>query len=332
MKTDIAKLGKRVAIEKLFEAAQLNRYNDISLFEEGRLFSVQKVLQEGINFDLIYNPLKHLGYKSMLSVLGELYAKFAKPMSMQILIGVSQRFSYEDIEELFLGMSAALKEHSVEKVSLDLIPSINGLSLSLNALGLLENEISEKKPEAKTKDLICLSGNVGAAYMGLQVLEREKAAFVSSSQDATIKQPDLSNYKYILEAYLSPSIKKNIREQFQEDDIIPTSGVFVTDGLGAAVKKLCKQTGLGAKIYMQRIPISSRTFSMAEEVNIDALTAALNGGDDYKFLFTIPIEKSEIFMKEFVEYDVIGHLATEDVGAVLLTPDGAEVEISAQGW
>lgn len=328
MRTDLNTLGKMNAISKLFEGSDYINERTITLSEKGECTSAHKILLEGVDFDLVYTPLKHLGYKAVLYVIGELYACFRHPVSLSVDLGVSSRFCYEDIEQLWQGVVAAAKEHSIKHLSLDLNPSVNGLCISLSACGLQKRSVIENLPASKNMDLICLSDNVGAAYMGFHVLEREKVAF---NKDST-KQPDLSKYKYILASYLSPEIHPDILNRFADASIFPSKGYFITKGLGAAVLQLTRDTNFGAKIYIEKIPISSHTFEMAEEINMDAITAALNGGDDYKFIFTVPIEKHDAFRKEFHDYDIIGHLAKPEVGAVLITPDGAEIAIKAQGF
>jgi len=182
--------------------------------------------------------------------------------------------------------------------------------------------------------LLCLTGNVGAAYMGLHVLEREKIAFnkIPADRVAEYVQPDLDKYKYILSQYLSPEINPKTVEQFKEAKLFPACGYFITNGLAAAVKQLCDEHNVGAKIYLAKIPIASQTFSMAEELNMDAITAALNGGDDYKFLFAVPVQEHERFHKEFPNVDIIGHLCRPEAGAMLVTPEGAEITLRAQGY
>ena len=318
-RTEIAAIGKQTALERLFE--------DSGYKNENTSASAHKILLEGCDFDLVYTPLKHLGYKAVLCILGELYAALRQPDSLSVILGLSKRFSYEDVAALWEGVLAACREHGVKHLSLDLVPSVNGLCISLAAGGSQKQEVLDKIPEARNRDLICLSGHVGAAYMGLHVLEREKVAFTGTGA-----QPDLSQYKAVLASYLSPEIKPDMLARFLEADVLPSRGYFLTHGLGEAVIRLTRDTGLGAKVYLERIPISSQTFAMAEEIDMDVVTAAMNGGDDYKFLFVIPISQHETFRKEFHDFEVIGHLAQPDVGPVLVTPEGAEIPIHAQGY
>lgn len=328
MRTELSSIGKVNAINKLFEGTNFTNRPLAAFTKRGSKCHSHSVLLEGVDFDLVYTPLKHLGYKAALSAFGDLYARMHNPYSASVKLGLSSRFCYEDVAELWGGIIAAAQEHKLEYLTLDLIPSVNGLCISISTIGIQREKIISSLPQPKNMDLICLTGDVGAAYMGLHVLEREKIAFNKDEQ----KQPDLKKYKYILESYLSPQIKADILERFFEDKIYPSKGYFLTKGLGSAIIQLTRETGFGAKVYLDRMPISSRTFAMAEEINMDAITAAMNGGDDYKFIFTIPIEKHEEMLRDFQDYDVIGHLAQPEVGAAMVTPEGAEIPIQAQGF
>ncbi|MBO4842163.1 MAG: thiamine-phosphate kinase [Bacteroidales bacterium] len=326
-RTEIADIGKQAVLDKLFEKSGYINEQPIRLKQKGECCTVQKLMLEGCDFDLVYTPLKHLGYKAVLNVLGELYASLRQPASLSVVLGLSKRFCYEDVAELWEGVLAACREHGVAQLSLELNPSVNGLAIGLAACGVQKKGVIEKLPASKNMDLICLSGHVGAAYMGLHVLEREKVSFTGTGE-----QPDLSKYKAVLASYLSPEIKPGIVSRFIEADALPSRGYFLTRGLGEAVIRLTRDTGLGAKIYLEKIPISSQTFAMAEEIDMDVVTAAMNGGDDYKFLFTLPIEKHDVVRKDFQDFEIIGHTARPDVGPVLVTPEGAELPIHAQGY
>lgn len=327
MRTQIADIGKQAVLEKLFAESGYTNKNPLEINATSGFCTTQKLLLEGCDFDLVYTPLKHLGYKAVLRVLGELYAALRQPVSLSAELGLSKRFCYEDVAALWEGMLAACREHGVKQVSLELSPSVNGLAISLSACGAQKAAVLKKRPDVQSMDLICLSGHVGAAYMGLHVLEREKVAFTGTGA-----QPDLSQYKAVLASYLSPEIKPDMLARFLEADVLPSCGYFLTRGLGEGVIRLSRDTGLGVKVYLERIPISSQTFAMAEEIDMDVVTAAMNGGDDYKFLFVIPISQHETFRKEFHDFEVIGHLAQPDVGPVLVTPEGAEIPIHAQGY
>ncbi|MBQ0025443.1 MAG: thiamine-phosphate kinase [Bacteroidales bacterium] len=327
MRTEISSIGKQKAIASLLEKAGFTNEHPLTITEKGECAAAHKIMLEGIDFDLVYTPLKHLGYKAVLNVLGDLYAAFRTPVSLSVNLGISKKLYFEDTEALWEGITAACNEHSIKHISLDLNPSVNGLCISLCACGVQKRGILEKIPASKSMDLICLSGHLGAAYMGMHVLEREKVAFMG-----TEKQPDLSKYKAVLASYLNPEIKPDTISRFIEAEVYPGRGYFLTHGLGAAILQLTRDTGFGAKVYVEKIPISSQTFAMAEEINMDAVTAAMNGGDDYKFIFTVPIEKHDVIRKDFQDWDIIGHLAKPEVGAALVTPEGAELEIKAQGY
>ena len=322
-RTEFSQIGHRAAVARLFEGSGYTNSPEIKIADG---IASHKLMAQGVDFDLVYNPLKHLGFKAVLNVLGEIYAAFHRPRALSLAVGVSSHFAFEDIAELWGGVLAAAKEHGIKELHLDLFPSINGLQISLMATGAQSRTVAGKIPAASSKDLICLSGNVGAAYMGQHVLEREKGAFLAAGEE-NAKQPDLSKYKYLLSQYLCPEIPANVIDRFTKGGFYPTAGVFDCRGLAEAVNSLCEKTGFGAKLYLDRLPIASETFEMAAEVNIDAVTAAINGGDDYRLIYTIPLSRYEEFKREIQTFDVIGHLAHSDVGGVLVTPDGAELPL-----
>ncbi len=327
-RTEISSIGKEKFIDLLFENSGYSNERTIRLSTKGEYCTSHKILLEGVNFDLVYTPLKHLGYKAALCALGEIYALLCQPISLSLNLGVSSRFCAEDITILWTGFVTAAREHSIKHLSLDLNPSVTGLCISVSSAGLQKKSIIAKVPAPKNMDLICLTGHIGAAYMGLHVLEREKVSFINESS----QQPDLTRYKDILAAYLSPKINPSIVTRFIKEEIYPSGGYFLTKGLGAALLDLVKESGFGAKVYLERIPLSSESLKMAQEINMDMITAAINGGDDYKFIFTIPIEKHDVIRKEFQDYDIIGHLARPEVGAVLVAPEGSELTVRAQGY
>ncbi|MBR5856608.1 MAG: hypothetical protein IKY70_04985 [Bacteroidales bacterium] len=333
-RTNIAKIGKRELLRRLFDGTgYTNKQLSMAIAGEENA-SCSRLMLEGVDFDLVYTPLKHLGYKSALYAMGELYAKCFQPKSLSYNIAISARFTAEDIVELWTGIVAAAKEHKIENLSLELKSSITGLTIGITAQGCQSSEVINSMPKPEGNALICITGNIGAAYMGLHVLEREKVVFnkITATDVSAYKQPDLSRYKYILSQYLSPEINPKIVSQFKESGIYPAAGYFITNGLAAAVKELSLEYGVGVKIYLDKIPIASQTLEMAKEINMDAVTAALNGGDDYKFLFVIPLEEHEKFHKEFPNVDIIGHLCKPQAGTLLVTPEGAEIPIQAQGF
>ena len=239
-------------------------------------------------------------------------------------------YKKERRSEVWSGIVSAAREHGYKEVSLDLVPSPNGLSVSISAVGETSLLMARRRPAGKSMDLICVTDNLGAAYLGFQVLERERRKFEQSA-DAQA-QPALDTYKNLVGAYLKPQISPQIIGQMEEAEIMPSYGYLVTRGLADAVRRLVRDSGLGAKIYVDKLPFAGKTFDVSKELNVDPVSAALNGGEDYRLLFTIPIGKHEKFRHDFQTFDVIGHLAKPDVGAVIVTPDGVELPIKAQGW
>jgi len=315
-------------INELFSASGITQKRTPLFDCKKSLFSSShSVLAEGVDFDLTYTPIKYLGYKSVLSVIGPLYAEGFSPYSLSVKFALSSRFSLPQIEELWSGVTAAFKEHEMEHLELDLTPSVTGLIISLTSQGKQERERFVQKPPCKSSDLLCITGSLGAAYIGLHVLEREKALFEKESI-----QPNLNRYKPLLQAYLNPHIDKELISSLYLSELHPSAGEFIVNGLADAIKKVCYRYSLGAKIFMNKIPISSQISEPAKEINIDPVTAALNGGDDYKFLFAIPIDKHELLKSEIPQIDIIGHLCSADAGAYLITPDGAQFPLKAQAW
>ena len=325
-------LGRVEAIAKLYEGTPYKPFESSCFETSGKsvVCSHSRTFLEGIDFDLTYFPLKHLGYKCVTAVTGELYAEFANPRTMDIRLGISSKLDFMQIKEIWEGAASAAREHGYKKVSLDLVPSPNGLAINVSSTGETSLLTAKRRQEAKSMDLICISDNIGAAYLGFQVLEREKRAFEKSGDIKA--QPDLDNYKGQIGAYLKPQINPGIITQMEEAEIIPSYGYLVTRGLSDAVKRLVRDSGLGAKIYVDRLPFAGNTFELAKELNIDPMSAALNGGEDYRLLFTIPIGKHDKFRHDFQTFDIIGHLAKPEVGAALVTPDGVELPLKAQGW
>ena len=326
-----AELGRRQAIEQLFEGTPYKPFEEPLWFEthEGDcVTNAFRTLLEGMDFDLVYFPLKHLGYKAVISVTGELYAVMAHPRSLSVTLGVSAKLDFDQVKELWSGIVAAAREHGYESLSLNLQPSRNGLCINMSAVGSHSKLSSVRRPKAHTKDLICVSGSLGAAYLGMQVLERGKLKF---EQGATL-QEDIEQYRMLVAAYLRPELEAGTVAQLEDSQIHPSHGYFVTRGLADAVLRLSHDSGLGAKIYADKIPFEGGSFELGRELDIDPVSAAMNGGDDCRILFTIPILQFEKFRKDFQTFDIIGHLAQPEAGAVLVTPEGVELPISAQGW
>ena len=325
-------LGRVEAIERLYEGTGYKPFESSRFETEGKSHVTlqSRTFLEGIDFDLTYFPLKHLGYKCVIAVTGELYAEFSHPRALDVRLGISSKLDYQHIKEVWGGIVSAAKEHGYKKVNLDLVPSPNGLAVSVSAVGETSLLMAKRRPAAKSMDLICISDNIGAAYLGFQVLEREKRAFEKSGD--TKAQPKLDDYKVQVGAYLQPKINTGIITNMEKDEIVPSYGYLVTRGLADAIKRLVRDSGLGAKVYVDKLPFAGKTFDLGKELDIDPISAALNGGEDYRLLFTIPIGKHDKFRHDFQTFDIIGHLAKPEDGAALVTPDGVELPMKAQGW
>lgn len=325
-------LGRVEAIARLYEGTPFKPFKTGYFETSGKCFvsSQSRTFIEGIDFDLTYFPLKHLGYKCVTAVTGELYAEFSFPRTMDVRLGISAKLDFQHIQDIWQGIVTAAKEHGYKDVTLDLVPSPNGLTVSVSAIGETSQLTAKRRPAPKSMDLICVSDNLGAAYLGFQILEREKRRFEESG-DAKA-QPDLDAYKNLVGAYLKPQINPQTVKLMEDAEILPSFGYLVTRGLADSVKRLVRDSGLGAKIYVDKLPFAGRTFDLGKELNIDPISAALNGGEDYRLLFTIPIGKHDKFRHDFQTFDIIGHLAKPEVGAVIVTPDGVELPMKAQGW
>lgn len=284
------------------------------------------LLMEGINFDLTYFPLTHLGYKAAMTSISDIYAMNGTPKQITVSIAVSKKFCIEDLEDFYAGLKLACSRHNVDIIGGDTSASVTGLAISITAIGTAPKGTSIKRSTAQETDLICVSGNLGAAYMGLQLLEREKIA-----ADGKDIQPDFSGKEYILERQLKPEARKDIIEKLREENIKPTSMIDISDGLSSELMHICKQSKKGCRIYEERIPIDYQTAIMAEELNLNVITCALNGGDDHELLFTVPIADHEK-VAAMKDVRIIGHIMSEEMGLALITRDGVEMELKAQGW
>lgn len=325
---NFSSIGMAEAIHRLYENTPYKAFDNCTFEASDRahISMKSKTLLEGIDFDLVYFPLKHLGYKSVISVTGELYASFAHPRTLSVVLGLSAKLDYAQVREIWEGIVTAAKEHKYEKVSLELVPSRNGLSINISACGECSILQAKRRPAAKSMDLICVSGNLGAAFLGVNVLEREKLKW-AEQKSAEAKQPDLDKYKHLVGAYLKPELPANILRELEEAEIVPSHGYLITRGLGACLRDLTRDSGLGAKVYVDRIPFAGNSFEIGKELDLDPLMCAMNGGEDYRLLFTIPIGKHDRFRHDFQTFDIIGHLAKTDVGAVIVTPDGLEMPV-----
>ncbi len=287
------------------------------------------LLLQGIHFDLVYTPLKHLGYKAVVSSLSDVYAMNATPKQITVSIGISSRMSLNALEQFYDGINLACEKYNVDLIGGDTSTSLTGLTISITAIGEVLKEDVVYRNGAKPNDLICISGDLGAAYMGLQLLEREKRVHENNSD----VQPDLSGYDYILERQLKPEAKKEVIDFLKEIGVKPTAMIDVSDGLSSDIMQICKSSKTGCRIYENKIPIDHVTSLMAEELNMNPIVAALNGGEDYELLFTISLDDYEKFSKETdLKIYTIGHITEESKGNYLVTSSDQEVELQAQGW
>ena len=330
-KKTFAELGRIEAIRQLFEGSGYNPFEEPLWYEAKAgeaVTTAAKTYLEGMDFNLVYFPLKHLGYKCVVGVTGELYAVMARPQTLSVVLGISAKLDFDQISELWSGIVSAAKEQGYKNLSLELQPSRNGLAISVSATGSCSKLTCVRRPKAQSKDLICVSGSLGAAYLGMQVLERERMKFDQGSTE----QEMLEKNKMLVRAYLKPELSPETVAQLEDVEIYPSFGYFVSHGLSDAIMRLSRDSGLGAKVYADKIPFEGNSFSLGKELDIDPVSAAMNGGDDFRLLFTIPILKLEKFRSEFQTFDIIGHLALPEAGTVLVTPDGLEHPLSAQGW
>lgn len=284
---------------------------------------------EGIHFDLTYTPLKHLGYKAVVATISDIYAMNAEPRQLLVGLGVSGRFSVEDIEELYAGIRLACERYRLDLVGGDTTSSLTGLTLGITCVGRGVKERITYRSGAKPTDLICVTGDLGSAYMGLQLLEREKRVF--AGDDSTDFTPDFAGREYILQRQLRPEVPKSVLEELVKRGITPSSMIDVSDGLASELKHIAHESKVGVRVYEERLPIDYETASMAEEFNLNVTTVALNGGDDYEMLFTIPLGLMDQ-VKDIDGLRIIGHITEESLGTCLVARDGTEIELVAQGW
>ncbi len=285
------------------------------------------MLVEGVHFDLVYAPLKHLGYKSVVVNLSDICAMNAIPKQIVVALALSSKFTLEAVEELYSGITLACQNYGVDLVGGDTTSSRSGLIISITALGEAKVEDITYRSTAKEKDLICVTGDLGAAYMGLQLLEREKELYLENPK----MQPDVEGNDYILERQLKPEARIDVIRLFKEMELKPTSMIDISDGLASEIIHICKQSKLGCNLYEEKIPIDPLTYERAREFGIDPTVTALNGGEDYELLFTVSMSDYEK-VKGNPHISVIGHTTHQDAGYNLISPSGTSTPITAQGW
>ena len=305
------------------------------------------LLMEGVHFDLTYMPLRHLGYKAVMVNLSDIYAMNGTPRQITVSLAISKRFLVEDMEELYSGIRLACERHNVDIVGGDTTSSMTGLAISITAIGVAAKEEIAYRSGAQETDLICVSGNLGAAYMGLQILEREKAVYNQQVIEATeqarkngtsaeeaiaqIPQPDFAGKEYLLERQMKPEARKDIVEKLRQANVKITSMIDISDGLSSELMHICEQSRCGCRIYEERIPLDYQTAVAAEEFNMNVSTCALNGGEDYELLFTVPLTANDV-VSSIEDVKVIGYITKESLGKALISRDGNEFELKAQGW
>ena len=337
MRTEIHTLGEFGLIDRL--TAGLETRNASTLKGVGddcavihqpdkELLVTTDLLLEGIHFDLTYVPLRHLGYKAAMVNLSDICAMNGTPRQITVSLGISKRFSVEDIEELYAGIRLACERCGVDIVGGDTVSSLTGLTLSITAIGEAAAGDIVYRSGARETDLICVSGNLGAAYMGLQLLEREKAVLRGNTSDM---QPDFAGHEYILERQLKPEARLDIVQALAAAGIRPTAMMDISDGLSSELLHICRQSGCGCRLYEDRLPIDYQTAVMAEEMELDVNTCALNGGEDYELVFTVPLSDYER-LSDIADVHVVGHITRPELGSMLVTRDGTEMELQAQGF
>ncbi|WP_270488305.1 thiamine-phosphate kinase [Butyricimonas synergistica] len=296
-------------------------------YKDKKVLISTDMLIEGVHFDLAYAPLKHLGYKAVATNVSDICAMNGTAKQITVSIAISNRFSLEAMEELYEGIYLACEQYGVDLVGGDTTSSKTGMCISITVIGEANEDEITYRNTAKENNLICVSGDLGAAYMGLQLLEREKVVF----QENPNAQPDFAGYEYILERQLKPEARVDIVRLLKEKGIRPTAMMDVSDGLSSEVLHICHDSGLGCKIYEEKIPIDYQTYKMAEELNMNATVCALSGGEDYELLFTAPLEDFEK-LSAMEGISVIGHTCAQSEGYNLITKDGNSFELKAQGW
>jgi len=334
--TPISSLGEFGLIRHLTENIQLKNAStrkgigdDAAVLEykDKQVLVTTDLLLEGIHFDLTYVPLKHLGYKAATVNFSDIYAMNGQPKQMTVSLGISKRFLVEDLEDFYSGLELACSIYGVDLVGGDTSASLTGLCISITCIGEVDDDRIVYRNGAKSTDLICVSGDLGAAYMGLQLLEREKAVFAGEKDF----NPDFAGKEYLLERQLKPEARKDIIQILNDNRILPTSMIDISDGLSSDLLHICKQSNAGCVVYEERLPIDYQTAMMAEQFNMNVTTVALNGGEDYELLFTVPLSFHEE-IEQLNGIKLIGHICDASSGTNLVTRDGAHIPLVAQGW
>lgn len=340
-RTEISTLGEFGLIRRLTEdlpepgpATRKGVGDDCAVlsYPDRQVLVTSDMLMEGIHFDLVYTPMKYLGYKAAQVNFSDVYAMNGTPRQLLADVALGRRFSVEDMDELYAGIRLACERHGVDLVGGDTTSSLTGLALALTCIGEADAADVAYRGGARPTDLVCVSGNLGAAYMGLQLLEREKAVFntrpAASAQPA---QPDFAGREYLLERFLRPEARRDVVQALREARIRPTAMIDVSDGLSSEMLHICHDSGVGCRIYEERIPLDYQTAVAAEEFNLNVTTCALNGGEDYELLFTVPLTDHERVLA-LPDVKVIGHITEAQQGRLLVCRDGQEFELKAQGW
>ncbi len=334
--TKISEVGEFGLIDRLTQNIQIKNKSTLKGvgddaavldYENKQIVVSSDLLTEGVHFNLMYVPLKHLGYKSVVVNLSDIFAMNAVPRQIVVNIALSNKFSVEAVEEIYSGIHLACEKYNVDLVGGDTTSSLTGLTISVTVIGEAEQDDLVYRSSAKPTDLLCVSGDLGGAYMGLQLLERENEVFKVNEN----MQPQLQGYDYILERQLKPEARGDIISAFKKIGIKPTSMIDISDGLSSEIMHLCKSSGTGCNLYEDKIPMDFQTKKMAEELNINPLVAALNGGEDYELLFTISIKDFEKIKKD-PDFTIIGHITDVADGTNLITTGGSAIPLQAQGW
>lgn len=335
-KTSLSELGEFGLIDhltrfvELYQPSTLKGIGDDAAIIDHENFATvvtTDMLVEGVHFDLAYMPLKHLGYKAVMVNLSDVYAMNAEATQLTVSIAASNRFPVEALEELYAGITLAAKTYNVDVIGGDTTSSTSGLVISITAIGKAEAEKITKRDGAQPNDLLVVTGDIGAAYMGLQVLEREKQVFKVNPN----AQPDLEPYSYLVERQLKPEARKDISSLLTALEVQPTSMIDISDGLSSEIIHLCKNSKVGANLFEEKIPLDPAVISVCEEFNIDSTTIALNGGEDYELLFTVD-QKDFNKIKGNPNFTIIGHMTEEREGMHLVTRGNQKIPMKAQGW